>query len=136
MTPLFVDTSAFVALSDRRDKNHVAAKRILKSAARRRRPLLTSTYIVDETITILRFKLGHDVAVEVGERLASTSWCRVLEVDPDIRAMAFQIFVQYKDQAFSFTDCTSFALMRAMGLIEAFTFDLGDFRAAGFVPAG
>jgi hypothetical protein len=47
-----------------------------------------------------------------------------------------QIFVQYADRTFSFTDCTSFALMRTMELTEAFTFDRTDFRAAGFVPVG
>jgi uncharacterized protein len=132
--PLFVGTSAFAALTDRRDRNHSSAKRILKTAARHRRPLLTSTYVLDEAITLLRFKLGHDAATQFGERLAATSWCRVLEVDPDVRAMAWQIFVRYRDQTFSFTDCTSFALMRAMGLTEAFTFDRNDFQAAGFVP--
>jgi len=133
LTSLFLDTSAFVALVDRKDRNHGAAKQILKTAARRRRPLVTSTYVLDETVTLLRFKLGHDAAVEFGERLTTTTWCRTVEVDPDLRAMAWQIFVQYQDQMFSFTDCTSFALMRAMGLTEAFSFDRTDFGAAGFI---
>jgi predicted nucleic acid-binding protein len=134
MTPVFVDTSAFVALVDRRDRNHGAAKRILKALSRGRRPLVTSTYVLDETLTLVRLRIGHAVAVRFGEQLATTSWCRTLEVLEDTRAAAWQIFVRYEDQDFSFTDCTSFALMHAMGLTEACTFDRSDYRAAGFVP--
>ena len=134
MTPVFVDTSAFVALVDRRDRNHAAAKRILKQIARQKRQLMTSTYVIDETLTLVRLKVGHGVAVKFGEGLASTNWCRTLDVPEDTRAAAWQIFVRYDDQDFSFSDCTSFALMHAMGLLDAFTFDGSDFRAAGFVP--
>jgi predicted nucleic acid-binding protein len=55
-------------------------------------------------------------------------------VSDDIRATAWQIFVRYDDQLFSFTDCTSFALMRSLGIGDAFTFDRRDYLAAGFVP--
>ncbi|MFA7234316.1 MAG: hypothetical protein WC076_09405 [Terrimicrobiaceae bacterium] len=37
------------------------------------------------------------------------------------------------DHAFSFTDCTSFAVMRRLGLVEAATSD-SHFQAAGFRP--
>ncbi len=49
----------------------------------------------------------------------------------NMRDAAWQLFVRYHDHVFSFTDCTSFALMRAMSLEEAFTFDRGDFATAG-----
>lgn len=134
MTPIFVDTSAFVALSHRRDKNHGAAKRFLKELADHRRPLVTSTYILDELFTVLRIRTDHATAVTAGEKLAKTRWCRIVDVGDDTRVAARQLFVRYDDQVFSFTDCTSFALMQAMELDEAFTFDRGDFAAAGFTP--
>ena len=134
MTPVFVDTGAFVALVDRRDRNHAAAKRILRSLSKQRRPLITSTYVLDETLTLIRLKIGHGVAVQFGDRLHETSWCRTVDVMEDTRTAAWQIFVRYVDHVFSFTDCTSFALMHAMELREAFTFDRNDYRAAGFVP--
>jgi hypothetical protein len=131
MTPVFVDTGAFVALVDRRDKNHAAASRCLRRLAKASRPLVTSTYVLDEAITMLRFAAGHSAAVGFGERLASTRWCRVHDVDDQLRSAAWEIFARYDDQRFSFTDCTSFALMRAMGVSDAFTFDRTDFAAAG-----
>lgn len=44
---------------------------------------------------------------------------------------AARLFRRYEDQAFSFTDCTSFAVMRELRLTEALTKD-DHFRIAGF----
>ncbi len=132
MTPIFVDTSGFVALVDR--ATVATAPPRDGSLARGRRPLLTSTYVVDELLTLVRMRLGHALTVEVGEKLLQTHWCRVVDVSEDTQLAAWHLFVRYDDQPFSFTDCTSFALMRAMGIGEAFTFDRRDYSAAGFLP--
>lgn len=42
---------------------------------------------------------------------------------PEIENTAWQIFEKYDTAEFSFTDCVSFAVMQAMGLKKAFTFD-------------
>jgi len=132
MNSIFVDTSAFVALVDRKDRNHTAAKRTLRALGKNRTPLITSTYVADEVITLTRMRLGHAPAVEAGEALLRSRWCRLLDVDTGIRESAWNIFVRYDDHYFSFTDCTSFALMRTLEIDEAFTFDRSDFSAAGF----
>jgi predicted nucleic acid-binding protein len=107
-------------------------------AAPGRRPLVTSTYIADEVITLVRMRIGHAVALEVGDAILSSKWCRMLEVDEGLRQNAWSLFARYDDQEFSFTDCASFAIMHALGLEQAFTFDRRDFSAAGFgvLPAG
>jgi len=129
---IFVDTSGFVALTDKRDRHHARAKRFFRLLARTRKPLVTSTYVADEVITLVRMRIGHAVAVEVGNALLGSKWCRMLDVDEELRASAWSFFTRYKDQEFSFTDCTSFAIMRALAIDEAFTFDRRDFAAAGF----
>jgi predicted nucleic acid-binding protein len=131
---VFVDTSAFVALADKRDRQHPSAKRFFRQLARKRRPLVTSTYVADEVITLARYRLGHAVAVGVGDAIFGSAWCRLLDIEDELRASAWTLFTRYQDQEFSFTDCTSFALMRALDISEAFTFDRRDFAAAGFVP--
>ncbi len=97
------------------------------------RPLCTSTYVVDETLTLLRRRVSHAAAVGFGERVEQGRWCRVVEVDEPVRLAAWELFVRHHDRALSFTDCTSFARMRSMGLREAFSFD-ADFAAVGFSP--
>lgn len=60
---LFVDTSAWFALNDRRDRHHAEATRFLESF--KSEPVLFSTtdYIVDETVTLLRYKISHREAL-------------------------------------------------------------------------
>jgi predicted nucleic acid-binding protein len=130
--PLFVDTSGFVALAQSKDRNHGRARRFFRLLARTRRPLLTSTYVADEVITLVRMRIGHTAAVETGRAILDSKWCRLLDIDEELRTSAWNLFVRYQDQEFSFTDCTSFAIMKALGLDEAFTFDRTDFAAAGF----
>jgi predicted nucleic acid-binding protein len=132
MKSTFIDTSAFVALVDRKDRNHTAAKRTLRALAKKRAPLITSDYVADEVITFLRMRLSHAAAVQTGEALLRSRWCRLVDVDTATRESAWSIFVRYDDHVFSFTDCTSFALMRALEADRAFTFDSSDFASAGF----
>jgi uncharacterized protein len=132
VSSVFVDTSAFYALSDTGESTHALARATLGKLEKAGTSLLTTTDIVDEIVTLVRYRLGHTPAVTLGERLLVSSWCRVVDVTDEIRSLAWQLFVQYKDQSFSLTDCTSFATMRAMHISEAFAFDHTDFLAAGF----
>jgi len=43
---------------------------------------------------------------------------------------AWTLFERYRDKTFSFTDCTSFALMQRLRLDAALALD-GDFRSYG-----
>ncbi len=48
MRQLFVDTSAYFALTDRSDENHEAAVRIIHQLIRERTELLTTNYILTQ----------------------------------------------------------------------------------------
>jgi predicted nucleic acid-binding protein len=128
----FVDTSGWVALYDVSDANHLAARAHWQWLQQQRLPIITTDYILDEAITLARFRAGHQVAVRLGTALLTSRVLQLIPITPERRAEAWRLFQQYDDQAFSFTDCTSFAVMRELGLMEAFTFDL-DFERAGFV---
>jgi predicted nucleic acid-binding protein len=134
MKPVFIDTSAFVALANKKDKNHGSARRFLRSLVRNRRPLITSTDVADEVVTLVRMRMGHRVAVEVGEAIFESQWCRLLEIDSALRERAWTLFKRFDDQTLSLTDCTSFAMMQSLAIEDAFTFDRKDFAAVGFVP--
>ncbi len=129
MRLIFADTSFFYALSYQKDLHHQAAKEFL---GRLKIPLLTTNYVFDELITILRYDFSHKIAVEYGEKLRSSKLCSLTMVSPEDEEAAWHIFLKYDDQVFSFTDCTSFAIMKRLGLKEAACFD-SHFDTAGFI---
>src|SRR5215469_13318865 len=67
MRRLFVDTSAYFALTDRRDENHEAAAHFIQQLSRERAELLTTNYIVAETHTLLLDRIGYTTALQVLE---------------------------------------------------------------------
>jgi len=131
---LFIDTPAFLALANDRDNYYKAAQHFLidmQNGKFRPTRLITSDYIVGETLTRIRFKVGHAQAVNWGQNIHSSKIIELLRVDKNIYEDALVIFEKYNDKQLSFTDCTSFALMKSMGINDAFTFD-EDFRKMGF----
>jgi predicted nucleic acid-binding protein len=132
VSTIFVDTSAFYALADAGESTHAVARATLTELERAGHDLLTTTDILDEIVTLVRYRLGHAAASALGEKLFASNWCRLGAVTDEIRSAAWEIFLKYDDQRFSLTDCTSFATMRVRHLSEAFTFDRADYIAAGF----
>ena len=120
MPYIFVDTSAWYALLDKSDVNHHAAVKFKGSLVH---PMVTSNYIADEIITLARNRLGYKVAVEIGQKLWNESIANLINVTPSDEKNAWEIFIKYSDKTFSFTDCTSFALMERVGITEVFAFD-------------
>ncbi|MFW6111111.1 MAG: type II toxin-antitoxin system VapC family toxin [Thermoproteota archaeon] len=55
----------------------------------------------------------------------------IRRVKPQIEEKAWEIFKKYQDKDFSFTDCTTFAMMEEEALSTAFTFD-PHFQQYGF----
>ncbi len=127
---VFLDTGAFLALADEDDDYHSVAKSIHAQLLGTRAPLLTSNFVLAETYTLIRFKVGHDAAVEFMKQFDQTG-IKVLRVSAAIEHTAKAIFTRYDDKEFSFVDCTSFALIDHHRLDHAFAFD-GHFRQYRF----
>lgn len=122
-----MDTSAWYALVDAADPDHEAVASVLRQ---RRGRLLTSNYVLDETLTLTRYRLGWRVAQRVGTQLRAGALARLERVSPRDEETAWSIFSTYSDKKFSFTDCTSFALCRRLRLSTCVALD-SDFRAFG-----
>ena len=127
MNRIFVDTGAWYALIDRRDPDHPAVKEILNHWKGR---LVTSNFVVDESVTLLRYRLGFEPAHLFGREARGGALAQLHRVSPRDEDAAWSIFERYRDKTFSFTDCTSFALMERLRLDTAVALD-GDFRSYG-----
>ena len=128
---VFVDTSAWVGYFARHDQHHAEAVSIFEALGDAGTILVTSDYVLAETVTRTRAISGSRDTLRVWEELESGETAQLIEVEPELRHEARRLFRKYPGLVLSLTDCVSFALMRRLTITEAFTFDL-DFRKAGF----
>lgn len=127
---IFVDTSFWVALRNRRDPHHEAASSLL--GANSNAGLVTTNHVCGETWTFLRRKVSHLAAVDFLDSVQDTPRVSILHVSDEMEESAFRWLRRHDEREYSFVDATSFALMKARRIREALAFD-GDFSAAGFI---
>lgn len=120
---VFIDTGAFIALTDADDEHHQTAAAFYRNAKEKGGRFVTTNFVVCETINYLRARVSHRVAVLFRENLKKSGLIEIIAVTPSIEEGAFAIFKRYTDKDFSFTDCTSFSAMKALKLRSAFAFD-------------
>ncbi len=131
---LFVDTSAFIAIVNAGDSWHEKALELLgkiEDGDLKFKRIVTSDYVIDETITRMRFSVGYKEAVEWGRNILASNVVDRINVDEEIFNRAWSLFEKYDDKMLSFTDCTSFSIMEKMGIRKVFAFD-EDFDKVGF----
>ena len=127
---VFLDTSGLYAWINRSDPWHQAMCELPKAKGCR---LILTDYIVDEACTLfVARKISHQrqrlFQLIDHSRIVNFTW-----IGPDLFAKAREWMLQYEDQPFSFTDCTSFACMKSLGITQAATADR-HFQTAGFEP--
>lgn len=130
MEKVFVDTSGWVALFVENDQNHKKAVSIFEEIKNSKVPIYTSDYCIDETITTILARGSHKQSVLAGEALFTSKIIKIVHVCPDYLQAAWELYQKYKDKMFSFTDVTSFAIMKDLNMKKAFAFDR-EFVQAG-----
>ena len=123
---IFVDSGAWIALLNRRDQHHDDARAIYNDLVQQNTQLLTTDYVIDETVTWLRYRVNHAIAVQFLNLIESSRVTDVLTfvaIDRILFQEAEQLFRQYDTARLSFTDCTSFAVCQQRNISEAFAFD-------------
>ena len=126
---IFIDTSALYALINRKDKDHEKIKNFIAHFKGR---IFFTNYIFDEIITLVMGRLGHTMAVEVGNTLQVSPQIVKIWVTPSDDKLAWEFFVSRKDKSYSFTDCTSFIVMKRLKITKYLTLD-AHFKQEGFV---
>jgi predicted nucleic acid-binding protein len=117
---VFVDTGAWFAYFVRRDPDHSLARKWISNNDSQ---LITSDYILDELFTLLKLRESYAVAVAAGKILTEEKICKIIKITPDDFARAWNVFVQFSDKGWSFTDCTSKVIMERLNISTAFSFD-------------
>ena len=129
MNMVIVDTSGWFAALVPSDPDHEKARAWLAS---NRSDLLVTDYIIDELLTLLRYRKEHQRALEIGGELVGGTMARVEWVIPTDVQEAWAIFRGFQDQSWSFTECVSRAVMSRLEIRQAFSF-ADHFRQFGTV---
>jgi predicted nucleic acid-binding protein len=126
---IFVDTGAWFAAAVPTDPDHAAASQWL---AGNNEPLLTTDYVVDETLTLLRVRGERTRALLLGKGFFGGRLAEIHRLDESEIALAWEIFRRFDDKGWSFTDCTSRVVIERLGIQQAFAFD-NHFRQFGIM---
>ena len=128
---MFVDTAAWVAAADSADAANSAVRDARDKWLAEGGVLTTTDYVIDETLTTIRFRLGLDAAETWWLQIEGSARLRTESIDEARRQRARSLFFRHRDKTFSFTDCCSFVLMRELRIRRVLTLD-HHFRQMGF----
>ncbi len=125
---IFIDTGAWVALNEKRDKHHKEAVSFIKSI--RKGDLAfghihTSDFIIQETYTYLLYNYSYEAAMDIVKRIRDSN----IIIHPfDLRFK--DVWTRIEENGLSFVDWTSVFYMEKYGISHIFTFD-SDFARFG-----
>src|SRR5438105_3729116 len=112
---VLVDTSAWFAIVVNSDRDHDAARGWF---AHNHATLLTTDYIVDETLTLLARGEGTR-AKELGEKLFRSAFARLYFLTHQDIIESWETFQKFFDKQWSFTDCSSKVVMKKLRIKKA-----------------
>jgi predicted nucleic acid-binding protein len=131
MNRIFADSSAIIAYFCVSDENHQQAQAGVQKMRKENRFMVLTDYVFDECITGIMSRAGHAQAVLAGQFILESSVISLLWLDQETIYKAWEYFLNHDDKGYSFTDCTSFVLMKEMKLSHCLAFDR-HFEQAGF----
>ena len=117
---IFVDTGAWYASLVPIDPDHARAAQWL---AANHFPLLTTNYVIDETLTLLRVRGERKRALLLGARFFHHELAEIHKITAADLTLAWKTFEQFDDKGWGFTDCTSNFVMEQLSITTAFAFD-------------
>lgn len=126
---VYVDTSALFALLVRDDRMHERARQGFDRLAAANARLVTSSFVLVETLTLLRRRVGMEAVVDFQLRIQPL--LDVVWVDQDWYDRALTRCIAQSRKEMSLVDHLGFEIMEAKGLTAAFAFDR-HFEQAGF----
>ena len=120
---VFADTSFLVSYYNEHDRNHKDARAITKSLEGENILWVISDYIFDEFLTVLLVRRNKQFAIEIGQAILDDPNISVVIIEKEVFNKAWKLFRRNKNQVWSFTDSTSYILIKKLKITEAVSFD-------------
>jgi len=119
----FIDSSAFIAVIDKDDQNHLSAISFFRYLIiEKSLKLITSNLVIAESYTRILYRTYFDSARRFLEMIYSSD-IQIIYSDAKIEQATEEILYKYSNLKLSYTDAVSFSIMRKNKIENAFTFD-------------
>ncbi|HET6400835.1 MAG TPA: PIN domain-containing protein [Candidatus Kapabacteria bacterium] len=128
MRVVFADAFYFVARLNRRDQYRGRVHEYMKDFEGR---LVTTDWVLMEVLDALTGSEIRDNLRDFILELRLSESCEIIEASRELFDRGLTFFHRHSDKAWTLTDCTSFVVMRDLGIKEALTGDK-HFEQAGF----
>lgn len=119
----FVDASARIAITNRKDRNRGEAAKIFQRLLGTPTALVTTNWTAYEALTVVKSRLGFSQAERLWQRITSRTVVELVEVDQQIESDALRLFWRYQDKTWGVVDCSSLVVMDAVGCRHVFAYD-------------
>jgi len=117
---VFVDTGVWFALLVSKDPNHQRTTGWFDSISEQ---VITSDYVVDETLTLLLMRGERSKAIEFGNLVIVGSLAILHKVSEDQFIRSWILFQKLSNAGLSFTDCTSHIVANDLSVRSIASFD-------------
>jgi predicted nucleic acid-binding protein len=124
---VFVDTGVWFSILVAKDPNH---QRTIEWFNRLEEQVITSDYVVDETLTLLLMRGERNKAIEFGKLVIVGSSAIVHKITEDQFNPSWILFQKLSVAGLSFTDCTSHIIASDLNVQSIASFD-HHFQSSG-----
>ncbi|MDP3724922.1 MAG: PIN domain-containing protein [Nanoarchaeota archaeon] len=124
---IFADSNYFIALFYPKDAQHEKARKIARALDAGECPLVISSFVFLEAVTVASQRGGKEVGILVGESLMNNPKVRIIHVDLVLQEKSWRVFQEIKQKDVSFVDASIIAVMKDEGIRKLLTFDTKHF---------
>lgn len=128
MTPLFADTSYYLALLISDDSAHERAMALSQTLDA---PVVTTAWVLAELANSLAAARRREQFQVMYDAMRKDREVAIVPPTMALFEEGVALYTRYRDKDWSLTDCISFIVMREFGVEEALTGD-HHFKQAGF----
>ncbi len=123
MHRVLIDTGAIYAFVTRSDTHHSEARGFVEALLAEHGDLVLIDLVFAETMTLLKARLGNDIALRVGRELRVNPLYRWMPLGVEGERDTWAMFQQYDDKEWSYTDCALLAMARRLKISDIFSLD-------------
>lgn len=131
MKPVFVDTSALIAMGNKRDQFHRQAIELRNQFIKSKRVHITTSAVLMELGNAFSPVPLRSTAIRLIETIKISRFWQVVPISSDLFDRGFAKFKQMADKEWSLIDCISLIIAEEFRITEIFTND-HHFEQTGF----